>query len=178
VSVGRLARRSKRLMGRSSLVVRNRSHRALLTCMSRVLVVNDDGIHAPGLRRVAVPDSVPGLCNLPRPLPAMARAWVNGLKYVARIDREPGTDSAAVADGYVAVSLVRLLSDATPASEVAPVQTAPLPPPALDATGLTDEAADYVLEVAAAAAKLAAGAFPVAVKLRPPLAAPAETSSL
>ena len=132
----------------------------------------------PSFAEVAVPDSVPGLCNLPRPLPAMARAWVNGLKYVARIDREPGTDSAAVADGYVAVSLVRLLSDATPASEVAPVQTAPPPPPALDATGLTDEAADYVLEVAAAAAKLAAGAFPVAVKLRPPLAAPAETSSL
>ena len=130
----------------------------------------------PSFAEVAVPEALPGL---PTTTVGPARAWINGLKYVARIDREPGTDSAAVADGYVAVSLVRLLSDAAPVGEVAPLLSAPPPPPAQDATGLTDAAADCVLEVAAAAAKMAAGSFAVAAKLRPPLAAaPAETSSL
>ena len=108
------------------------------------------------------------------------RAWQNGTTYVARLDREPGTDSAAVAAGFVAVSLVRLLSDAAPVGDAAhaTAMQPPARPPALDAAALTDAAADYVLDVAAAAAQAAAGATPVAAKLRPPLAAPAETSAL
>jgi hypothetical protein len=120
----------------------------------------------------------------PGPLHALAagapRAWENGKVYVARLDREAGTDSAAVAANQVAISLVRLLSDAPP---VGGISTAPPPKPslpaALDVTLLSDAAADYVLEVAAAAAAHSAGAMPVSAKLvRPPLAAPAETSAL
>ena len=131
----------------------------------------------PSFAEVAVPDAPLGL---PASAVGAPRAWLNGTKYVARIDREPGTDAAAVADGYVAVSLVRLLSDAAPVGEVAQaLPPQPPPQPALDATALTDAAADYVLDVAAAAAQAAAGAVAVSTKLRPPLAAaPAETSSL
>ncbi len=129
----------------------------------------------PNFVEVAVP---------PGPLHALAagapRAWENGKVYVARLDREAGTDSAAVAANQVAISLVRLLSDAPP---VGGISTAPPPKPslpaALDVTLLSDAAADYVLEVAAAAAAHSAGAMPVSAKLvRPPLAAPAETSAL
>ena len=128
----------------------------------------------PSFEEVAVPDALPGL---PASAAGAPRAWMNGTKYVGRIDREPGTDSAAVADGFVSVSLVRLLSDAAPVGEATQVLPAQPPLPGLDVTGLTDAAAEYVLGVAAAAAHAAAGAIPVASKLRPPLAAPAETTS-
>ena len=103
-----------------------------------------------------------------------ARAWLNGSTYVARLDREAGNDATAVAENFVAVSLVRLLSDTFGGNAAAPLA----PPPGLDLAALSDAAADYVLDVAAAAAKAAAGATPVATKLVPPLAAPAESSAL
>ena len=125
----------------------------------------------PSFEEVAVPDAQPESAL------GAPRAWRNGTTYVGRLDREPGTDSAAVADGFVAVSLVRLLSDAAPVGGQTQVLPAQPPPPAPDATGFTDAAADYVLGIAAAAAQAAAGANSVASKLRPPLAAPAETTS-
>lgn len=131
----------------------------------------------PSFTEVAAPDA-------PQPLHALAtgppRAWKNGDTYVARLDREAGTDAAAVAAGFVAVSLVRLLSDAAPVGgPTPPAAAAPPLPPSLDVAALSDAAADYVLDVAAAAAQACAGATP-ATKLRkaPPLAAPAETSAL
>jgi hypothetical protein len=92
-----------------------------------------------------------------------------------RLDRQAGTDSAAVAAGRVAVTVVTLLSHAPPVGMHAAAAAGASSPPA-QPNGIDDNGADAVLDAAVAAAAAAAGAGrPVASCL---VAAPAEDSAL
>ena len=84
--------------------------------------------------------------------PRGARAWMNSASGGVALDRRPGTDALAVAEGYVSITVITLLSHAPPVPTVQPhrleLEIVPL--------GFTAEAADAVLRNARIAA-IAAG---------------------
>jgi hypothetical protein len=105
------------------------------------------------------------------------RAWQNSALAGARLDRQAGTDSAAVAAGCVAVTVVTLLSHAPPVGKHTSAGSASASPssPWTQPEGIDDNGADAVLDAAVAAAAAAVGADgPVAASL---VAAPAEDSA-
>jgi 5'-nucleotidase len=122
----------------------------------------------PGFLEAAVPPDAaaqPGVAGA-------LRAWRNSPAGGTRLDRTPGTDSAAVAAGQIAVTVITLLSHAPPLGSE-PLVAAAAPPlsqaPQLE--GVCDEAADAVLDAALAAAAAAGGGAAMAARLA---AAPAE----
>ncbi len=101
--------------------------------------------------------------------PPGARAWMNSPAGGVNYDRTAGSDAAATALGFVSVTVITLLSHAPPVRACAPEtqQQAAIP------LGISDEAAEALLDAAAAAAT-AAGVGDVLARIG--AAAPAEAS--
>jgi len=95
----------------------------------------------------------PGFIAVPSPEGSSRRAWRNSASGGVHLDRRTGTDARAVADGFVSVSVLTLLTHVPPPGWAFASHTSSVPPAALEPLplGCSDEAALAVLQRAALA---------------------------
>lgn len=80
------------------------------------------------------------------------RRWVNGFGGGTREDKSPGSDTGALAAGYISVTILTILSCIAPHDDIyRSPPPSPLPTPRAVPPGVTEEAATALLEAAAAA---------------------------